>query len=341
MTRRELIAGSLALTLQGKQEEAVELIEKQTSSGDVSAANLYVRNKAQVLEKSFGKAGDANAVYLLASITKPMTASAVMMLVDRKEVALTDAVQKFVPEFQHKDVTVKHLLTHTSGLPDMPPENVELRKRHAPLSEFVAGTCKTPLLFKPGSEVRYQSMGILVASEIVRRTTKQDFPKFLQERLYRPLGMKQTSLGLGNRSISQTMQVQVDEHNDWDWNSSYWRNLGSPWGGAHASAGDIGRFLQFFSHPDAKVLKPETARQMITEQTPGMKQRWGLGWSLDYGKVGKALSSATYGHGGSTGTLSWHDPQKELTFVLLTTKPADKSSKTLLYPAAEMISATA
>src|SRR4029453_4379837 len=102
------------------------------------------------------------------------TASAVLWLRDRRELALEDPVQKYLSAFRDAGrdaVTIRHLLTHTSGLPDMLPENTDLRRQHAPLSEFVARTCRTPLLFSPGTKVSYQSMGILLAAAIVEKVS--------------------------------------------------------------------------------------------------------------------------------------------------------------------------
>jgi beta-lactamase class C len=335
-----LMAASFAVG-GGRLHEAARLIEAQTGSGRVAAASLYVRNGSNVFAKAFGKAPNPNAVFLLASITKPMTVAAVMTLVDRAQVSLSEPVQRYIPEFRgegRERVLVKHLLTHTSGLPDMLPENVDLRKRHAPLSAFVAATCRTPLLFAPGAEVRYQSMGILLAAEIASRIAKQPFPDFLREQVFAPLGMRRSSLGLGGRAIAETMHSQVDEVTDWDWNSSYWRGLGAPWGGAHADTADVARFLEYFARPDRRMLKPETAAAMITEQTAGFKERWGLGWSLNHTRFGKGCAIGTWGHSGSTGTLCWLDPKNDTTFVLLTTKPAEHSAKTLLQPVSDTVS---
>jgi CubicO group peptidase (beta-lactamase class C family) len=344
MTRRAMLAQSALFAFhQGSLDKSIELLERQTGSGEVSAAALFVSRGSAVVQRSFGKAKTTEAVFLIASITKPMTVSAVMVLVDRGQVSLSDPVQRFIPEFRdggRERVLVKHLLTHTSGLPDMLPEDRDLRKRHAPLSEFVAHTCRTPLLFTPGSELRYQSMGILLASEIVSRIAKQAFPAFVHEHVFQPLEMRKTSIGLGGRAISEIMLCQVDEPSDWDWNSTYWRNLGSPWGGALSTVGDISRFLQYFARPDRRVLKPETASAMITNQTVGLSKRWGLGWMLNNGQFGRGCSDTTYGHSGSTGTLCWLDPKKDLTFVLLTTKPAAQSTKTVLYPVSDGVSVT-
>jgi CubicO group peptidase (beta-lactamase class C family) len=345
MTRRHVLLGSVSLALrQGNLDEAARLVEAQTSANAVTAATLLVRQRSNSFERHFGKAASMDAVFLMASLTKPMTATAVMLLIDRNELRLSDPVQRYIPEFRGdgKDrVLIKHLLTHTSGLPDMLPNNTDLRKRHAPLSEFIADTCATPLLFVPGTKWLYQSMGILLASEIVHRITRHSFPDFLAEHVFRPLGMSQTSLGLGGRSISQTMQCQVVEASDYDWNSRYWRNLASPWGGAHSTAPDIATFLAYFAHPQDRVLKLQTAEAMIADQTEGLRHRWGLGWMLNNGNLGKGCSSATFGHSGSTGNLCWHDPKDDLSFVLLTTKPEAQSEKTLLHPVSEIVSISA
>ncbi len=344
MTRRSLLLSGVALALQRKKlDEAIQLIQNKTESGEVRAATLYVKCGSEVINKAFGAAKTPDAVFLMASLSKPMTATAVMILSDREELSLNDPVQKFIPEFQGGEkqrIKIRNLLTHTSGLPDMLPEDQELRKRHAPLSDFMKTTCQTPLLFTPGTQVRYQSMGILTAATIVERITKKPLPEFLQREVFQPLGMKNTSLGMGGRRIADTMQSEVAPPTDWDWNSEYWRNLGSPWGGAHSTTADLARFLQYFAHPDVPVLKPPTAAAMITNQNTGLNRAWGLGWSMGSG-FGKNSSPRTFGHGGSTGNLAWLDPEKDLTFVLLTTKPAAVSQKMLLTPVSDTVSAAA
>ena len=317
MRRRDFLAGVGAFAFDPeKMREAVKRVRYAMASHYVSAAALEVVRDGAV-------EGDLNGtrVFLLASISKPMTATGVMILADRGHLSLDDKVRKFIPEFRGGDrdlVSVRHLLSHSSGLPDMLPENTELRRRHAPLGDFVAATCKTPLLFKPGAEVRYQSMGILLAAEIAQRITGRLFRDFLAEELFHPLGMRQTSLGLGGRRIADTEQCQVRGDEDWNWNSPYWRNLGAPWGGVHSTARDVTVFLRAYLDPDGRVLKRETMAAMITNQTAGLNTPWGLGWSVEPGTFGKACSARTFGHAGSTGTLAWCDPVKRMTFVLLT-----------------------
>lgn len=336
MRRRDFLTGAAAFALdKPKLNEAVKLVRQSIASRYVTAAALEVCRE-RVPEANL----NPSQVFLLASISKPMTASGVMILADRGQLSLGDPVRKFIPEFSGGDrnlVTVRHLLTHSSGLPDMLPENTELRRRHAPLEDFVAATCKTPLLFKPGSEVRYQSMGILLAAEIVQRITRRPFREFLHDELFRPLGMTRTSLGLGGRKIAEMAQCQVTGDDDWNWNSPYWRNLGAPWGGVHSTTGDVTTLLRLFLYPDGRVLKPDTVAAMVKNQTPGLNKPWGLGWSVAPGTFGKACSARTFGHSGSTGTLAWCDPVAKVTFVLLTTRPAAESEKKLLSPVSDMV----
>ena len=317
-------------------EEAGRLIRAQTDSGDVAAAVLHVRRAGHELSRAFG-AARVDLPFLIASPTKPMTASGVMWLRDRRELALGDPVSKYLPAFSggdHAEVTIGHLLTHTSGLPDMLPENTELRRQHAPLSEFVARTCRTPLLFRPGARVSYQSMGVLLAAAIVEKVSGEPMPAFLARTIFKPLQMGQASLDLGGRAISETAQCQVPDadRSNWDWNSPYWRNLGAPWGGAHATARALARFLDAFASPNGEVLPDATCREMRAIQTGTLRPRFGLGWQRDPGAFGRTCSADTFGHFGATGTMVWHDPATTTTFVLLTTRPAADSKDSLLLP---------
>jgi CubicO group peptidase (beta-lactamase class C family) len=322
-------------------EEASRLMRAQADSGDVAAAVLHVRRAGQEISRAFG-AARVDLPFLIASPTKPMTASAVLWLRDRRELALDDPVKKYLSAFRGGErdaVTIRHLLTHTSGLPDMLPENTELRGRHAPLAEFVARTCRTPLLFRPGEKVSYQSMGILLAAAIVEKVTGEPMPRFMARTIFNPLSMRQTSFGLGGRRIADTAQCQVAEaeRSDWDWNSPYWRNLGAPWGGAHATAPDLGTFLEAFASPDGGVLAAATRREMRAIQTGTLRPSFGLGWQREPGAFGRTCSAETFGHFGSTGTVVWHDPATATTCVVLTTRPAADSRSALLLPVSEII----
>ena len=356
MKRRAFLASSLAASVAASArsglDAAFDLIEGLVSGGAVLGAALDVRNGGRVVARAFGSARDADAIFLLASITKPMAAAGVMLLADRGELRLADPVRRFIPEFRdgaRARVTVQQLLTHTSGLPDQLPENVALRKRNAPLSEFVERAIRTDLLFEPGKRYSYQSMGILLAAEVCQRITEVPFPEFLDAELFQPLGMRRSALGLGRFELSETQRCQVEqgpphgglgkpEAAHWDWNSPYWRGLASPWGGVHASAPDVSRFLaEFLPGSDPKALKPETAAAMIRDHTQHLGKPRGLGFALGSG-AGAGCSERTYWHGGATGTLAWADPASGTRFVLLTTLPAQAAKKLVLEPVSDLIS---
>lgn len=333
-------------------ENAVNLIQKQVDSGALESAAFEVRQGAFSEARFFGKAKSADAIFLLASITKPIAVAGAMQLFDRKELNISDPVRKFIPEFsdgERKDITIEHLLIHTSGLPDQLPENADLRKAHAPLSEFVKAAIRTPLLFKPGTKYSYQSMGILLLSEIVERITEIPFPKFLADEVFAPLEMKRSALGLGDFKISDTIHCQTEssapesgagalKSKDWDWNSSYWRNLASPWGGAHGTVGDVTRFLHSFLNPTGKLIKKETARLMIRNHTHGLESPRGLGFDLNPESFGQSCSAKTFGHRGATGTLAWADPKSDASFVMLTSLPLGVSEKSIIKPVSNWIS---
>lgn len=364
MKRRDFLKNSLAGCLLGSQalhatdhskasvKAAVDLIQAQVDAGVLEAATLYVGKGSAVEGHAFGKAESIHAIFLLASITKPMTATGLMVLSDAGELRLSDKVMKFIPEFSEgdrKDITLKQLLTHTSGLPDQLPENAQLRKRHAPLSEFVERAIRTPLLFKPGTQYSYQSMGILLAAEVAQRITGTPFPEFLSQKVFQPLGMTRTALDLGPFKLSDTVRSQTEyaapesgsgaeEARDWDWNSPYWRNFGAPWGGAHGTAPDVARFLESFLNPDGRVLREATARSMIRNHNVDLDTPRGLGFDLRPGRYGKGCSVKTFGHGGSTGTLAWADPESNRVCVTLTSLPARKSGDLILKPVSDLVS---
>jgi CubicO group peptidase (beta-lactamase class C family) len=325
-----------ALQQRDKLDVAADVLTHAVAGGQVNAAVLYVRHRKREFVRSFGAARSADDLFLLGSISKPMTVAALMTLHDRGRFQLDDPVRKFLPELTgaaRDRITIRQLLTHVSGLPDQLPENEALRKRHAPLSEFVAGAIRTPLLFEPGSRYEYSSMAILLASEVARRIRGTGFPAFIEEAVFQPLEMTHSALGLGRFPLEATMRCQAENAapesgagdpaaREWDWNSPYWRRLGAPWGGVHASAPDVARFLAEFLHREGKALRPETARLMLRNHNrEGLTPR-GLGLAIGARAGSPGCSEATFGHSGSTGTLAWADPRTETICVVLTTLPA-------------------
>lgn len=335
--------------MSGARLEVVnQILTEETRSGRVTAASVLVaRRGVVVLRGGWGKlAPDAaspkagpETVYILASITKPVTVTALMLLVERGQVSLTDPVQKYLPEFQgpgREKVRVQDLLTHTSGLPDQLPENIKLREANAPLADFVKGALTTPLLFEPRTSFSYSSMGTLLAAAIVERVTRMSLAEFEQRELFEPLKMKHSSLGLGERPLTDTARVQGDSFAEtekaqerYGANSRYLRQLGHPWGGMHSTVEDIGIFLQMSLnggvYDGKRILGRATVEAMIADQNKKLGHPWGLGWGLQassaWNAFGDLSSERTFGHSGASGTVAWADPQRELVCVILTTRP--------------------
>lgn len=326
----------LATLKDNKLEAAADVLKAAVSTGQVAAAGIHVQQGSDVFAHAFGAAKSTDAIFLLASISKPITIAAVMTLYDQREFQLDDAVRKFLPEFTgdgRDDITMRQLFTHNSGLPDQLPQNSKLRASHSDLAAFVNGAIRTPLLFRPGTKYSYSSMGILLASEVARRITGKPIAALIDEAVCRPLEMKHSALGVGRLNPKAFMQCQVANAapesgsgapgtKSWDWNSDYWRRLGVPWGGAHGSVGDVARFLSAFLHPDGSLLKPETARMMVRNHNPpGMRSR-GLGFDVGSNLGGPGNRKDVFGHTGSTGTICWADPTSDTICVILTTLPS-------------------
>src|SRR5262245_26882732 len=227
---------------QPRLDRVVDCLAAETGKRHVTSASICVaRHGRIVLHRGFGRLSEQtdahptepDTVYILASISKPITVCGLMLLVERGDVVLSDRVQQYLPEFEgeHKDkVKVSHLLSHTSGLPDQLPENTELRRAHAPLSRFVAGALKTPILYEPGKGFGYQSMGTLLAAEIVERVTGRRLKDFLRDEIFQPLGMTQTTLGLGKVKLEQTAIYQAgpetEDLRSWGPTPQSWLDIG-------------------------------------------------------------------------------------------------------------------
>jgi CubicO group peptidase (beta-lactamase class C family) len=325
----------LAALRQDRLDDAIEVLKNATASGQVASAVLHVSQRQSTLTRHFGKAESGQAMFLLGSISKPICVTALMRLFDQGEFQLDDPLKKFLPKFAgdgREQVTLRQVLTHVSGLPDQLADNAMLRKNHAGLAEFVEHAIRTPVEFTPGSKYQYSSMGILLATHVAELISGTGILELVERTVMQPLGMQHSAQGLGRLSLQNVVPCQTEfgapesgagdpTAKDWDWNSLYWRKLGAPWGGTHASAPDVGRFLAEFLSRQGTVVKPETAELMTGNQNrPGLTPR-GLGFNVGAAAGSPGCSEMTFGHTGSTGTLAWADRRTETICVVLTSLP--------------------
>jgi CubicO group peptidase (beta-lactamase class C family) len=313
-------------------------------------AILVGRNSKVVETKLFGRQGPEpnappihrDAIFLLASITKPVVYMGALMLVERGLLNLSDPVTRYIPDFasHHKeDTLVEHLFTHTSGLPDMLQRDHELRAAHAPLSTFIEGAIlDTVPLFPPGTKWSYQSLGTLVVAEIIQQITGQSVQDYLLRQIIEPLGLRSTRLGSKGLEEPRIVRVQTpDWHKaDFGWNSKYWRELGAPWGTMFSTPQDFAVICQLILNggqiDGTRLLSPATCKMMTTNRLddfpdlPEATRRtapWGLGWKLNApgtsGSLCDLLGRQAFGHTGSTGNLLWMDPATGGFCIIFTT----------------------
>lgn len=340
--------------LEGRRlQAAYDRLDEWTSGKDApipGGAILVGRNGKTLEPRLFGRQGPEpdsppirrDAIFLLASITKPVVYMGALMLVERGLLNLSDLVTRYIPDFaaHHKESTlVEHLYTHTSGMPDMLDNDKELRAAQAPLSKFIAGAIKdTVPLFPAGTNWSYQSMGTLVVAEIIQRITGQSIHDYIDRQIIEPLGLKSTRLGAKGLDESRLVRVQTPawQAADHGWNSKYWRELGAPWGTMFSTPEDFAVICQMVLNGGevngVRLLSPATVKMMTTNRlddfpdVPESIRRtapWGLGWKLNAPGTPSALCDLlgrqAFGHTGSTGNLLWMDPATGGFCILLTT----------------------
>ncbi len=344
-------------------QRGIDLASQWIADGQVTALTCLTGTTAGTSEAfhlgSLDVAGTqplpGEPIYLIASITKPIVALGALLLVERGELTLGDRVADFIPEFGRNGkygVEIRHLLTHTSGLPDMLPNNAELRAAHTSLEGFLHAACEVPLAFPPGRGVQYQSMGFLVLGEIIARVTGRTSQQFLKDEIFTPLGMTDSELGapddwfdVSPTPLQRLVEVRLTPEQaaaaDWNWNSRYWRQLGAPWGGLLTTAADLARLarclLQHGRLEDqdplfspAAILTATRNQLEAFREVPDVERRtrpWGLGWRLNWpahsANFGDLLGPRTYGHWGATGTVLWLDPDRDLFAIILSSQPQE------------------
>src|ERR1017187_3823065 len=323
-----------------------ECIAKQEMAGVVTliatrdkALNLQAAGWADIAAKAPMR---TDTICWIASMTKPITATAVLMLQDEGKLSVDDPVAKYLPELgdlktaagKSAKLTLRHLLTHTSGMSEA---TAAQRKTAHSLADMIPFYVGKPLEFEPGSKWQYCQSGIISLGRIVEIVSGQSFPAFLQKRLFDPLGMKDTAFYLSLEQYSRfaktyrrTQAGLEEEPFDLNGHLPTDHNVyPAPNGGLFSTAPDYARFCRMILNQGSldgkRYLKPETVKLMTSVQTGDLKtgftpgNGWGLGWCVVRQPQGitAMLSAGTFGHGGAYGTQAWIDPVKQVIYVLM------------------------
>jgi CubicO group peptidase (beta-lactamase class C family) len=291
----------------------------------------------QDLEKKTPMKGDT--IFRIASMTKPVTAMAVLMLEEEGKLSIDDPVAKFVPEFGKvetpRPITLKHLLTHTSGIPGGPPKEMSdlYARRNRTLAEAAPAFARAPQ-FEPGTKWAYCNTGIDVLGRVVEVASGTSFEAFLDGRLFKPLGMKDTFFYPTEETLARTAVLYKKDGGGLARSENF---LGDPVGGKfplpagglYSTAGDLARLYQMMldrgTRDGRRYLSEASVEKMTRNHTGELKAGFtpgvvmGLGWQVVGAPAGvtEMLSPGAYGHGGAFGTQGWIDPKKGMYFILL------------------------
>jgi CubicO group peptidase (beta-lactamase class C family) len=338
-------------------------LQPLVDSGAISGAVMLVADRENILHLSAvgrssletGEPMRVDHLFGIASMTKPITAVAVAILVDEGKLSFDDPVEKHLPEFRDvwmaieetkepprcvlvpapRPITIRDLLTHTSGMRD-----VSMPDPHWTLSERAKILSRTPLRFAPGTQWSYCSSSFDVLGRIVEVTAGIPFAQFVRQRIFEPLGMRDTGFHLtpeqkGRIAAAYRMQPSTGRLEPFVPPPSFGDPTDCtipprPAGGLYATASDMAAFYQMMLNggvgAGGRILGPETVTEMLRPQTRGIPGNWagmvwGLGFALveDPSKV-EALSlysPGSFGHGGSAGTVSFADPGRGLVCIFM------------------------
>ena len=290
---------------------AFHLLDEWVAAGILPGAAAVVARGGRIAGEAYvgiarrdqGTAVTRDTVFPLASVTKPFTATAVLLLVEQGRFSLDEPLSSLLPEFlrapetpfARDSVTLRHALSHCSGLPGFAKDNIELRQAHRPLPNFVHSHLRQPLLFAPGTRHYYSNCGINLAAETVGRALAGKlgeecgnpevgrYHPFVTKSILRPLGLRATGFFPPPAWDDRIARVEGQWNPDPEWgtNSSYYRSLGIPWGGLFGTALEVARFVDIFQpaaagrqrigvapgSDGAQVVSPATAQAMTTVQS--------------------------------------------------------------------------
>jgi CubicO group peptidase (beta-lactamase class C family) len=366
-----LILGAAPVALRSAEPQIGAALQPFVDSGTLAGAVLLVASPDKVLSLDAVGFADVAAkkplrtddLFWIASMSKPMTAAAVMMLVDEGKVRLDDPVEKYLPAFQGQmvlvesspervvlqkpshPITVREVLSHTSGLPFM--SNVEQQAHHIdtlPLREAVLSYALTPLKTEPGSKYDYSNAGINTAGRIVEVVSGMPYEEFMQRRLFDPLGMKDTTfrpspeqaqrVAKSYRPDSAKTGLEEITIDQLSYPLTRSDRYPCPGGGLFSTAADVAAFCQMVlsggTFAGKRYLSEPAVREMTSTQTGKLIDQtngeggYGLGWSTSRkstdpsgGPISGPPILGNCGHGGAYATNMNLDPGRRLITVFM------------------------
>jgi CubicO group peptidase (beta-lactamase class C family) len=349
-----------------------EAMQKFVDQGEIAGAVTVIGRKDGIIsQETVGSLSlesktpmPKDALFRIASMTKPITATGIMILADEGKLSVEDPVEKHLPEFRGqmliaergkdtmmlkkppRPITIRDLLTHTSGLPGGPPVGLAdlYRKRNHTLAEVVMAFSQRPLEFEPGSKWAYCNAGIDTLGRIIEVDSGKPYEDFLRERIFEPLGMKDTTFYPTKDQLSGAAMLygKSGEKLAPDPNALIGlppdARYPIPAGGLYSTGADLAQFYRMMLQRGAlngtRIISEQGVETMTKVQTGDLKcgfvdgMGFGYGWGVvrEPQDVTAMLSPGSYGHGGAFGTQAWLDPRKDLFVVLLIQRTGLKNS---------------
>lgn len=339
-----------------KLRPAFDVIEKGISEKAFPGATVAVGHRGKVAVRAFGKlsydakgaAASPNTMYDIASLTKVVaTTTLVAKLVEGDFAVPLDLdakIERYLPEWaggpnaewRHK-VTVRHLLTHTSGLPAFKEywRTTNARataERSTGKEDTLARIFAEPLEYEPGTKEIYSDLGIILMAQIIERLTGRTLDDLAKSTIFSPLGMKDTTYRPPKKMWPQIAPTEIDNqlrhrlvqgevHDE----NAFAIGGVSGHAGLFSTAPDLAAFCQMLLnggvYAHQRILRRATIAQFTTPQQLSGGTRT-LGWAVptEGGSSGHYFSAHSFGHTGFTGTSIWIDPDRQLFVVLLTNR---------------------
>lgn len=348
------LVASAAAHLPGVGAAMQDMIAQKEIVGAVTV--VVTKDKVLHLESTgladvaSSRAMTPDTLFNIMSMTKPVTAVALLMLQDEGKLKMSDPVAKFIPEFaalktpsgKPANLTIAQIMTHTSGLGEGGGPGARDAKT---LADLVPLWLAAPMNYEPGERWRYTQSGINCGARIVEVASGMTFPEFLAKRLFGPLGMKDTTHTPTGDQVARiaTPYAKNRESGALEPGRVTPPAPGErpPTGnaGLYASAKDYARFCQMLLNGGTldgrRYLSAAALKQLSTSQTGalptgffqqpergslGANYGWGIGTCVlktPHPGLAAMLSPGTYGHGGAWGTQAWIDPVKGVAYVLM------------------------